>query len=140
MSWYDWRLIEQNRDILRFTRELIAFRRRHPVLCTDAFYTGENLAWFDPEGRPPDWDGPTCAFGCLVREQRPAGALCLLFNASETPVEFSLPPTPAAGWHLSIDTANPARGDIFPIGDERPLHDSGRYRLLSRALAVLSSS
>ena len=26
VSWYDWRLIEQNREILRFARELIAFR------------------------------------------------------------------------------------------------------------------
>ena len=33
-------------------------------------------------------------------EQRPAGALCLLFNASKTPVEFPLPAAPAAQWRL----------------------------------------
>ena len=139
VSWYDWRLVETNGEVLRFARQLIAFREHHPILRTDAFFDGEELEWFGPEGRPPDWDGPTSALGCLVREQRPAAALCLLFNASETPVEFSLPPAPPARWHLSIDTGNTAPGDIFPVGDERPLHDSGRYRLLSRALAVLSS-
>jgi isoamylase len=126
--------------VLRFARQLIAFREHHPILRTDAFFDGEELEGFGPEGRPPDWDGPTSALGCLVREQRPAAALCLLFNASETPVEFCLPPAPPARWHLSIDTGNTAPGDIFPVGDERPLHDSGRYRLLSCALAVLSSS
>ena len=29
LSWFDWTLTETNRDMLRFTRELIALRRRH---------------------------------------------------------------------------------------------------------------
>jgi glycogen operon protein len=92
VSRYDWRLIEQNREILRFAREVIALRRRNPVLRTDAFYTGEELGWFGPEGQSAGWEGPTRVLGCLVQEQGSAGALCLLFNASETPVEFHLPP------------------------------------------------
>jgi len=29
LSWIDWTLVESNRDMVRFTRELIALRRRH---------------------------------------------------------------------------------------------------------------
>lgn len=137
VSWYDWRLVERNGEVLRFVRELIAFRRRHPVLHTDAFYTGDELEWFGPEGRPPDWDGPTRALGCLVRNERPAGALCLLFNAGETPVEFRLH---AAQWRVAIDTGNPAPNDIYAFGDQATLRDPARYRLVPRALAVLSSA
>jgi isoamylase len=32
-SWYDWSCLERNREIFRFTRWMIAFRRAHPILC-----------------------------------------------------------------------------------------------------------
>jgi isoamylase len=32
LSWFDWRLTETNSDMLRFVREMIALRRRHPGL------------------------------------------------------------------------------------------------------------
>jgi isoamylase len=39
-SWVDWRLVEQHADFLRFTRELIWFRRRHPALRRRRFFRG----------------------------------------------------------------------------------------------------
>lgn len=30
ISWLDWRLAEFNHEMVRYVRELIAFRRRHP--------------------------------------------------------------------------------------------------------------
>lgn len=41
ISWVDWRLAEANADFLRFTREMIALRKRHPVLRRRRFFTGE---------------------------------------------------------------------------------------------------
>ena len=144
ISWYDWRLVERNRELFRFVREVIAFRKRNPVLRTDAFYTDQDLEWFGPAGAQPDWDGPTRALGCLVRPwisgDTRSSALCLLFNAGESVVEFDPPPALAAPWRVSIDTANAAPGDIFPLGSEPPVPDMARYRVASRALAVLSSA
>ena len=31
-SWFDWTLVESNRDLLRYVRGIIAFRRAHPAL------------------------------------------------------------------------------------------------------------
>ena len=129
---------------VRFVRGLIAFRKRYPLLRTDTFYTEKDLEWFGPSGRPPDWDGPTRALGCLVQPQMRDGAnsaaLCLLFNAGETPAEFHLAAAPAAPWRVSIDTANPAPHDVFWFGSEPRAPDPGRYRVGSRAFAVLSSA
>jgi glycogen operon protein len=142
VSWYDWRLAEHNRELLRFVRSLIEFRKHHPVLRAETFYSEKDLRWFGPGGRLPDWDGPTRALGCLVRppmrEAVNAGALCLLFNAGETPAEFLLPGTPAGPWRISIDTGNPAPDDVFRIESEPWAPDPGQYRVGSRALAVLS--
>jgi glycogen operon protein len=40
-SWVDWSLAEENKGFLRFTRELIRLRRRHPALRRRRFFTGE---------------------------------------------------------------------------------------------------
>lgn len=63
--------------------------------------------------------------------------LCLLFNAGETPAEFSLP-TPAP-WRISLDTSYTASGDIFTLGSEPRVPDQAQYGLAPRSLAVLSS-
>ena len=30
LSWYDWNFVKKHKEIVRFTKELIAFRKRHP--------------------------------------------------------------------------------------------------------------
>ncbi|QEL14208.1 glycogen debranching protein GlgX [Limnoglobus roseus] len=41
ISWVDWELEKTNRDFLRFVKELIWFRRRHPALRRRRFFRGE---------------------------------------------------------------------------------------------------
>ena len=41
LSWVDWTLAEKNKDFLRFTREMIWFRKRHPALRRKGFFQGE---------------------------------------------------------------------------------------------------
>jgi glycogen operon protein len=40
-SWVNWDLAERNADFLRFVRELIWMRKRHPALRRRRFFTGE---------------------------------------------------------------------------------------------------
>jgi len=47
-SWYDWRRLEQHKEIFRFTRGMIAFRRAHPILSKEQFYTDAEIHWFGP--------------------------------------------------------------------------------------------
>lgn len=41
VSWVDWTSAEKNKDFLRFVRELIQFRKRHPALRRKTFFRGE---------------------------------------------------------------------------------------------------
>jgi glycogen operon protein len=43
ISWVDWSLKEKNADFLRFVRELIQLRKRHPSLRRKRFFRGEFL-------------------------------------------------------------------------------------------------
>ena len=58
VSWFDWSLLEKHKEIHRFTRKMIAFRRAHHVLRKETFYTDEDIKWFAPNGAAPDWNGP----------------------------------------------------------------------------------
>jgi isoamylase len=51
VSWIDWSLAEKNKDFLRFVREMIAFRKRHPALRRRKFFRGE-LAKPEPTVKP----------------------------------------------------------------------------------------
>lgn len=143
LSWYDWRMLEANGEIFRFVREIIALRRRHPVLCRDAFYTENDVRWFGPQDRAPDWDGPTRALGCVIRQTEAAGglpstqSLCLLFNASHSPVEWCLPPG-ADEWRVLVDTGSDAPNDIFAAATGLRLRNERCFVLGMHSLAVLS--
>src|SRR3972149_1138427 len=39
-GWFDWRLVERNSEMLRFTQALIAFRRKQPNVRRPMFLTG----------------------------------------------------------------------------------------------------
>ncbi len=137
-SWVDWSLRERHAEVLRFTRGVLALRRAHPVLRRERFYSGEEIAWFTPEGASPSWDDPEARrLGCLLREDG-APPLFLMFNASNAPASFVLPAAGAARrWQRAIDTSLAPPADV--VGDEEPRAqlDAPRYVLAARAGAVL---
>ena len=137
-SWHDWRCLEQHREIFRFTRGMIAFRRAHPVLSKEQFYTDAEIRWFGPQGGLPDWADPKeKQFSCLIHEDEQR-ALCLMFNAGADALEFGLPPVPpGARWHLAVDTSRQAPQDLFAAGEEPLWENSKTYRLSPRSGAVL---
>jgi isoamylase len=59
ISWIDWKLDPQRRELLEFTRLLMRLFHQHPVLRRRKFFQGrtirgsevKDLAWFRPDGR-----------------------------------------------------------------------------------------
>ena len=37
---------------------MIAFRRAHPILSKEQFYTDAEIHWFGPQGGSPNWADP----------------------------------------------------------------------------------
>ena len=137
-SWYDWSHLEQHQEVYRFTRGMIAFRRAHPILSQEHFYTDAEISWFSPHGELPDWADPKAKqFACLIHESE-QGALCLMFNAGTDAVDFTLPSLlPGTRWHLAVDTAHEVPHDLFAAGEEPLLGNQQTYHLDSRSSAVL---
>jgi isoamylase len=138
ISWYDWSLLEQHQEIHRFVKGMIAFRRNHPVLRQEAFYTADDIHWFNAWGADPDWSAANERhLACLILG-RDEPALYLMFNAGTDAVTFALPGVPNGGrWCLAIDTALPSPQDLVQAGDEQALADQTVYQAGPRSSVIL---
>jgi glycogen operon protein len=140
-SWVDWSCSGRHRELVRFTRQVLALRRANPVLRREAFYTDRDIQWFDPGGRSPDWLDPgQKRLACLIHGHE-APDLYLMFNADAEPATFVLPELPLSGrWRLAIDTARrtPAASDDAELRGRDVA--GARYALGWRASAILVAS
>jgi isoamylase len=109
LSWYDWQLLEQNRDLFRFVRAMIAFRRSRAVLCREQFFAPGEVEWLSPEGTRRDWADPSPTLTAHIRGHHAGeGDLCALFNASREALSFHLPrPHGGRRWRVFVDTSIP---------------------------------
>jgi glycogen operon protein len=139
ISWYDWRLAKENAELVRFVSRLIAFRKAHPLLCAERFYSQHEVQWFGADGHGPEWHGHDNRIGCIIFEKHPdrRPALCLLFNATLRPCRFLLPTPRDISWRIAIDTSQSAPIDIPDSGDELRMID--QIVLVGRSSMVLCS-
>ena len=137
-SWHDWGCLARHKDIFRFTQDMLAFRRAHPILSKEQFYTEAEIRWFGPRGGLPNWADPKeKQLACLIHEDE-RHALWLMFNAGSEAADFTLPVLPPGDrWHRAADTGRQVPQDLFPAGEEPLWEDSHAYRLSPRSSAIL---
>ncbi|HEX6475246.1 MAG TPA: glycogen debranching protein GlgX [Candidatus Limnocylindria bacterium] len=156
ISWFDWELTDASRELLDFTRGLLAVFRQHPVLRRRRFFQGrrirgssvKDLTWLAPGGTEmtdAEWQAEGVRAiglrlaGDAIAERGPHGerimddTLLLLLNAAEDEVEFTLPDTAPAGWRLLFDTR---AADPPSDGDGPVRHAGSAYRLVGRSVAL----
>jgi glycogen operon protein len=137
-SWINWSDLEQHQECFRFAQGMIAFRRAHPILSKEEFYTDAEIHWFNAQGKLPDWTDPKAKqFACLIQENEQQ-ALFLIFNADTGSTDFHLPPMPEGfRWYRAVDTSQPAPQDFVAAGEETLLDNPTTYRLEARTSAIL---
>lgn len=149
ISWFDWSLVEQHAELVRFCRLVIGFRRRQPTVRRKNFLQGKpvdemgllDVNWYSALGTAVDWGGDPglicllTAAGIEENGDESARDVLLLFNASAETRPFIVPPV-AKGvqWRLFIDTAAESPDDIYPDYNGPPLPVTGRVSLLDRSL------
>lgn len=117
ISWLNWNLANEHKDLIEFTRRAVAFRKAHPSLRRTTFLKGArhesgeaDIHWLGPDGQTPHWESGSVV-GCLMNGlSRFTGAeedrdhLLMLFNASDQQVNFSLPTPPGKPWAIGLTT------------------------------------
>ena len=139
-SWYDWSLLNEHQGIFRFTNEIIKFRKFHPVLSREVFYSAEDIQWFDPQGNVPNWlDPQEKCLACRIDDPQDR-ELFLMFNPGSTSQQFNLPaPKRGKEWRRAVDTSRASPEDIFNKGTEIPIDTQTFYLVMAHSSVILIS-
>jgi len=154
ISWVNWDLLNSNNEIFEFTKKMIEFRKKHPILRSTLFFTGikgenyatEDISWHGTEISQPDWDGDDPVISALINGQYAEESsysrdsdFYIIFNASDKDLIFNIPESPSCKkWKLSIDT-NGKQGDDFFSGDIDKYIDSRTLNAAKKSLIVLTT-
>ncbi|MGA9030905.1 MAG: DUF3459 domain-containing protein, partial [Sulfuricaulis sp.] len=148
MSWFDWGLIEARGDMLRYTRELIALRKRHPSLRRPRFLTGRpapgaavpDIVWHGERLNQPPWHNGTARLLAFTLAGASAGEkpLHVILNMSDEPRTVGAPQIEGCQWRLALDTALPSPQDIVPP-DRQNEPARSEYVAQSRSVVVLEA-
>ncbi|MBW4661281.1 MAG: glycogen debranching protein GlgX [Drouetiella hepatica Uher 2000/2452] len=156
ISWVNWELQEDNEALLDFTRQLIGFRRQHPVFRRRKWFQGRaihgsgvnDIAWYNPDGsamREQQWnEGFAKAIAIFLNgeaiptpgergERIIDNSFLLFYNAHHEEMEFVLPEGLAhAEWETLIDTQE----SRFIKHGKRYSHDQ-TIAVMERSIIVL---
>ena len=149
VSWLDWSLLDRHRDLHRFVRTLIGYRRRMITagsedsleLSLNELLRRAEFDWHGVRLAKPDWADDSHSIACTIRAT-PLHLpfwLHVMINAYWEALDFDLPPIPAAsltGWWRWIDTARESPEDITEA-PAAPLVRETQYRVAPRSVAVL---
>jgi glycogen operon protein len=150
IGWVNWSLAGPNADFLRFVREMIALRRRHPALRRRGFFRGPgadhqpDILWHGVEPGCPDFS-PSSRTLALALDGRQTGRepdrdFYMAFNAWRAPVSFRLPGSPTGRtWRRAIDTALAPPLDIVRPEEGPEVPANTVYPVASFSLLVLIS-
>jgi glycogen operon protein len=145
LSWFDWNLVRANDGMLRFVKEMIALRRRHPCLMRTRFLKGTalkgsafpDITWHGVDLREPPWGDSNAQV--LSFTLRAVGTneedIHVVLNMSENDLDMPLPDPQGKSWNCSVDTAKSSPDDIIEQRRQQPISD-GYYRVLSRSVDV----
>jgi glycogen operon protein len=154
ISWVDWGLLEENRELVRFTAGMIRFRKEHPLLRNNTHFTGAitegfslpDISWHGHKPHAPDWSGKSHSIALLINgeysrdkpEQRDSD-IYMIFNASKINRWYHIPEAPSgASWKRAIDTSLGSPRDILDSGEEEEI-GGNRYYVRKMSTVVLTA-
>jgi glycogen operon protein len=131
ISWFDWSVVETERDMLDFVRGMITLRRRHPNLVRNGFFTGKlipgrdipDITWHGVRLNEPAWHDSTTQFLAftIAGLTRNEDDLHVIFNMASVGMDAPLPPIPGKNWYTVVDTSDGATIGIFPQENQHPV-------------------
>lgn len=157
ISWLDWNLVTKNAELLDFARQLIHFRRQHPIFQRRKWFQGRaihgsgvhDIAWFNADGSEmtqEQWwyNSSTKTISIFLNGEEliapgPRGerifddSFILFFNTHYKTIEFTLPTVLQAWeWEVEIDTNQPRFVKAGFYQGDRPMSVIGRSLVVLR--------
>ncbi|MCA9021709.1 MAG: glycogen-debranching protein, partial [Planctomycetaceae bacterium] len=135
ISWLDWSRLDTHRDMFRFVKLIIAFRKQHSSLCRSHFWR-EEINWYGVT-RYVDLsaNSKTLAF-CLHGAEEEDADIYVMINASANACQFGIHEGTPGEWHRVVDTSLASPQDILEP-DDVSVVSSTSYDVQARSVVIL---
>lgn len=141
ISWLNWNMLEENRDIFRFFKYMIEFRKKHNVIRR--FSGQSSLGFPEIQVLEPEENLKVLRIvyaGRIVKDKKNErdDIVCLAINVFWEEQEFRLPNLTAdMDWFVAADTGNRYLANSIPESEEDMPHITcGRIRMMPRSVCV----
>jgi glycogen operon protein len=134
-TWLNWDLLDQNRDIFRFVRSMIAFRKSHPSISRSRYWR-DDIRWYGSTGVPDLGRDSHCLAYLLGGAALNDADIYVMINGYPRPVTFIVQEGGAEEWRRVIDTSLPSPEDFCDSGAGARMECS-KYLLNPRSIVVL---
>lgn len=151
ISWVNWDLLHKNSDLHRFTKMMIEFRKRHPVLTQSTFFkNGKGITWHGEHGKGADWSAAAktlvfeldggCIDGCSKKIGAVSKSLFIMLNASKERVYIDVPDV-GKEWVRVVDTSLESPEDILNFDKQGVYvgYSCRKYRVRPHSAVILES-
>ena len=134
-TWLNWELLEHNRDIFRFFKRMIAFRKAHPSLGRSRFWR-EDIHWYGVGNQVDLSPDSHCLAFFLNGASQQDDDLYVMINAFGEDLPFTIQEGQATDWRRVIDTSLRSPED-FPEPGREQVIQSLHYHVKARSIVVL---
>ncbi len=155
ISWLDWTLLEQNKEIFNFMKQFIHFRKNYPILRYGIHTSKQAIAnnhykpitWHNRRPWHVDWSPNNRAFAvmfhdyCSTEKQKSISMQYFIYvgmNMDESDHYFELPTLPLLyQWHLFANTYETFPNDVYQPNNEHLLEEQKQFLVPNRTVVTL---
>ncbi len=150
LNWINWEKAREHADILRFTKLIIAFRKRHQLVSRWRYMTADeaetpnlrNITWHGVKPNQADFSDSSRFIAWVLEafesQERSDLPIYVATNTFWEPLTIELPEIKDRRWYRVIDTALPVGEDIVPE-EEAFFLPEPTYMIRPRTTIVLVS-
>lgn len=145
-GWIHWIKSEENQNLFRFVKQLIAFRKSQPNLRRKTFFddhaeSKKEIQWHGRILNKPDWSVSShyLAFHLIANQNNPHD-IYIISNTGSRKMKFQLPGLlQNKKWYQKCDTSKSFPDDIYMEGSEKQLDDQILYFVEAHSTIILIS-
>ena len=112
ISWFDWDLTKENKELFEFTQNLISWRLKDPALGEQRRLSlakvldNTKILWHGVQPLFTDWSSDSHALAYSICDPNSKEYLYIAINSYHQDLDFKLPKAKSGSWHRIIDTAD----------------------------------
>ncbi len=112
VNWFDWNLVEKNKELLNFVRSIISITQEFEVLryskTMETLHKTEGcpyITWHGTELNEPDWSKNSHTLGFEYHFPEKKERILVLMNMYWDKLTFEIPKEIYGKWNLQVDTS-----------------------------------